>query len=115
MRKQIVFWKPIQSRNRAGEVYINHYFPQLIDSAYRSELLAAILSMEPGTPISFENAVNLAKDAFYRASDAGQIGRKPGQSHWYYINFLKFISDQGFSIELSGDEFETASICSVVA
>lgn len=74
-----------------------------------------MLSMEPKTPISFEDAANLAAQELHRASDAGQIGRKPGQSHWYCENFVKFISDQGYSIELTGDEFETALMCSVVA
>ena len=71
--------------------------------------------MKTKTPISFEDAVNLAHDEFFRASDAGRFGRDPGQCDWYYENFIDWISDQGYHIELTGDEFETALMCSRVA
>jgi hypothetical protein len=111
MKKQVVYWKPIQSRRESGEFYLNHYFSQLIDNAYSGELLFAIVSMVPKIPIAFEDAVNLVENEFQRAANSGQRGSKPGQSHWYYRNFVKWISDQGYSIELTGDEFETASMC----
>lgn len=114
MKKQVVIWKPIRSRNRQGKMYINRYFPQLIDSAYRAELLFEIISMEPKIPISFEDAANLAKHETNRAMDAGQNGHELGQSHFYYSNFVKWISELGYSIDLTGDEFETASMCSMV-
>jgi hypothetical protein len=96
-------------------MYLNQYFPQLIDSAYRGELLFEIVSMNPKISISFENAVNLVEKEYRRAADAGQTGPNPGHSRWYYENFIKWISDQGYSIELNGDEFETALICRIVA
>lgn len=98
-----------------GKIYKSEHLPRLIDSAYRSQLLYEIISMAPKTPISFEDAANLMWSQFTRATDAGQIGSEPGQSHWYYRNFVKWIADQGYSIELTGDEFETASISSQVA
>jgi hypothetical protein len=115
MRKQIVKWKPVRSLDRFGDIYLNQHFPQLIDCAYRGELLFEIVSMVPKIVISFENAVNLIEKEYRRAADAGHAGPEPGQSHWYYRNFIKWISDQGYSIELNGDEFETALICRVVA
>jgi hypothetical protein len=115
MRKQVVNWKPIKSRNRFGEIYLNQYFPQLIDSAYRGELLFEIVSMTAKTSISFENAVNLVEKEYRRAADSGKRGSSPGHSGWYYENFIQWISDQGYSIDLSGDEFETALMCRVVA
>jgi hypothetical protein len=112
---QVVFWKPIRSRSVSGKIFKSEHLPKLIDSAYRSQLLYEIISMEPKKPISFEDAANLMWAEFTRASDAGQIGTDPGQSHWYYRNFVKWIADQGYSIELTGEEFETASIASQVA
>lgn len=114
MKRQVVIWKPIRSRNRQGEVFISNSFPQLIDCAYRGELVFAMLSMPPKTPISFEAAVNLVEEKYYRASDVGHRGSEPGQNNWYYENFVKWISDQGFSIDLTGDEFETATMCRLV-
>jgi hypothetical protein len=115
MRKQVVNWKPIQSLNRRGEIYTDQVFPQLIDCAYRAELLFEIASMEPKIPISFEDAANFANKELNRAMDAGQFGRNHGQCHYYYENFVMWISGLGYSIELTGDEFETASICSLVS
>src|SRR5262245_15344298 len=105
MRKQFLHWKPIRSVNRFGIEYRNPYFPNLISKAYRGLLLEKIISMEQKKPISYEIAVNLAQDEFVRAGQSGQIGQSPGQSRWYYINFVEFISNQGFHIELTGDEF----------
>jgi hypothetical protein len=115
MKKQVVSWKPIRSRNRLGEVFISDSFPQLIDCAYRGELLFEIVSMIPKTPISFEHAVNIIEKEYFRASSGGQWGPNPGQANWYYRNFVQWISDQGYCIELTGDEFETASICGALA
>jgi hypothetical protein len=93
---------------------LSHHFAQLIDCAYSGELLFEIVSMQPKAPISFGHAVNLIETEFDRAAESGRMGSNPGQSHWYYRNFVNWISDQGYSIELTGDEFETASVCSVV-
>jgi hypothetical protein len=65
-------------------------------------------------PIVFEDAVNLVQREFYRASGSGQIGSEIVQSHWYYRNFVKWISEQGYSLELTGDEFETALMCNLL-
>jgi hypothetical protein len=115
MEKQMVYWKPVRSRNRFGETFLNPYFPQLINRAYGGKLLFEIVSMDCKIPISFENAINLVEIEFCRAADSGQIGSEPVQCHWYYRNFVQWLSDQGYSIELTGDEFETALICSLVA
>ena len=95
MRRQVVYWKPIRSRNIYGEIYLNRYFPQVIDGSYKGELLFEILSMTPKNPISFEDAVNQVEAEFRKSSDAGHRGTQPGQSHWFYENFVKWISDQG--------------------
>jgi hypothetical protein len=115
MKKQLVNWMPIRSLSKSGEVYLDPYFPQLIDSARNGELLFEIIAMEAKAPISLEDALNLVKIEFRRAADSGQRGSNPGQSHWYYENFVHWIATQGYCIDLTGDEFETASICRRVA
>ena len=115
MRRQLIYWKPVRSQNIYGETYLNRYFPQLINQASNGALVFEILSMKVKTPISFEYAVNLADEESFRASNSGRSGYEPGQSHWYYRNFVKWISEQGYHIELTGDEFETAAMCSYVA
>jgi hypothetical protein len=115
MKKQMVYWKPIRSISKLGKPFLNHYYPILIDGSYKGRLLFEILSMDFKTPISFEDAANLALKERIRASDAGQIGYEPGQCFWYHRNFVNWISDQGYSIELTGDEFETSLMCGVVA
>lgn len=111
----MVYWKPVRCLNREGKAYISDSFPKVIDCAYNGELLAEMVAMRPQSPISFEAALNLVKKEFYRVADTGRLGPKPGHSHWYYYNFVQWISDQGYHIELSGDEFETALMCGVVA
>lgn len=62
--------------------------------------------MAKKTPISFEAAINFVSDKQRDAFAAGQIGRNPGQYLWYQHNFIEFISDLGYHIEITGDEFD---------
>lgn len=52
--------------------------------------------MEQKKPIQFEQAARMVKEKFFATKDAGRLGYAPGQ----------WISDLGFHIELTGDEFE---------
>lgn len=115
MRKQPVKWKPVRSKSVYGNEYQNKEFPALIARAYRGTLIEEILSMPAKKSISFESAVNLACDEFHKAIDHGRIGRDSGHSHWYYKNFIQWISEQGFHIELTGDEFEAFVMSDKVA
>ena len=115
MRKQLVNWKPIVSKNIYGEDYLNNAFPSLIARAYRGTLIDTILSMPSKKSISFEAAVNLACDQFHKAADLRKFGYEPGQCFWYHENFVQWISEQGFHIELTGDEFEALALASKVA
>lgn len=87
----------------------------LIDIAYKGRLLSEIISMPKKAPITFEHAVNLCQTEFDRLADAGQSGPNRGQAHWHYRNFVLWISEQGYSIELTGDEFETPTLSRLVA
>jgi hypothetical protein len=115
VKKQVVIWKPVRCVRRNGENYLSDAFPQLLESAYNGELIFKIASMPLKTAITFETAVNLTRREFNRALDAGHYGQNPGQAHWYYKNFVQWISDLGYSIYLTGDEFETALVTSVLA
>lgn len=63
--------------------------------------------MPKKNPISYEQAINLIADKKNEAFIHKDYGTKPGQYFWYSENFVAYISDLGFHIELSGDEIET--------
>ncbi len=83
--------------------------PDLIASSYRGSLSHHILSMPLKNPMSFETAILMVSDEFSRAVKARKCGYEPGECHWYYKNFVQWISDKGWHIELTGDEFELFS------
>lgn len=80
--------------------------PAVIDQRYRGALLDEILAMPRQIPISLESAMRLADKKMGEAFFDGKIGREPGENAWYQYNFVRFISDSGFHIELTGDEFD---------
>ncbi len=51
----------------------------------------------------------MMRSEYQKAIKARKIGYEPGESGWYYSNFLKWISEKGWHIELTGDEFELFS------
>jgi hypothetical protein len=115
MTNQCVNWKPVKSINVDGGVYLNSEFPHMVEVGYRGTLLPKILSMPIKNPVSFETAVNLACDKWNDAISAGRIGYEPGECNWYYKNFVEWISELGFHIELTGDEFEGYAMSDKVA
>jgi hypothetical protein len=107
MTKRPVAWKPVKTKNIYGEEYINPYMPNYVSGVYRGTLLSAILAMPRKKPISFQTAAVLAYDESVKAFLARRIGNKPGECNWFYNNFVQWISEQGYHIELTGDEFES--------
>lgn len=105
MAKHCVHWKPIKEKTIRGSDF-DSPLPTALDHCCRGQLLSDILAMEKKQPISFEKAALMVGKEFDNAVKAGRFGRKPGQCHWYTRNFVKWISDQGYHIELTGDEFE---------
>ena len=77
-----------------------------IDAFLRGELLAKILRMPSQSPISYSDAILKLNERMRETWEHRNFGHKPGQSQWYWRNFVEFISAQGFHIELTGDEFE---------
>lgn len=72
--------------------------------AYRGSLIDQILKMPTQEPISFEQAVVMASSEADRSANNYKFGNDRGHSRWFYANFVTFISEQGFHIELTGDE-----------
>jgi hypothetical protein len=107
MIKRPVSWKSVRTKNIYGEEYVNPDLPSLVSSAYKGTLLSAILAMPLKEPISFQDAAVLADRATHDAISARRFGYQPGESNWFYHNFVQWISEQGYHIELTGDEFES--------
>ena len=101
MEKHWVKWKTLRTKNIYGEP-IDAEFPYLIDLCYQGSLISKILKMEKKTPISFEDAVRIA-EGHYSESD---IFTERDRMKKCTQHFIEFISEQGFHIELTGDEFE---------
>lgn len=57
-------------------------------------------------PISYDDAINIFSDKMHEAFKAKDYGIRPGQCGWYPSNFVEYISDLGYHIELTGDEIE---------
>jgi len=101
MEKHWIKWKTFRSKNIYGEP-IDTEFPYLIDLNYKGALISQITKMKKKWPITFELAVRLASEKYNKS----EFGSKPGQKFWYSDNFVEFISELGYHIELTGDEFE---------
>jgi len=101
MSKQFVLWKTLRDKNVVGEP-IDLEIPHIIDVYLKGALLSKILKMEKKTPIYFEDAVRKATKELFKAD----TGHERGQNFWYLNHFIEFIAEQGFHIELTGDEFE---------
>jgi hypothetical protein len=79
---------------------------QLAERFCRGELLAKILEMPCLRPLSYSDAMLMLNQRLCETWKNNDLGHSPGQSQWYWRNFVEFISAQGFHIELTGDEFE---------
>jgi hypothetical protein len=105
MNKHIVNWRKVIFTNDLGNNY-EAELPEIIDVGYRGKLLSKILDMQKKTPIIFDDAVRMAGRNFFDS----KAGHSRGESHWYLDNFVDWISEQGYHIDLTGDEFEPTQI-----
>lgn len=104
MEKHLVIWKKVRCKTLNGsEVYLG--VPECLEGRYRGTLLSEILAMPKQKKVSFEDAVRMLSDAHLEAFNEDRVGRKYGECHWLMQNFISWISEQGFHIELTGDEF----------
>ena len=104
MIKHCVNWKLVTCKNVDGDDY-HAEFPFYIDRKYRGGLLARILAMPKKRSIQFDEAIRMAEKNFF----SSKIGHRRGETFWYMQNFVEWISELGFHIELTGDEFELPS------
>ena len=114
MDKHIVFWKRTTcTTDRGTDVELET--GEIIDGFCRRTLLSQILKMPQKNSISFHEAARLFDLKIEECIKAGKYGTEPGGYQWYCINFVPWISEQGFHIELSGDEFDLYAMTSVLS
>ncbi|MGE4132238.1 MAG: hypothetical protein AB7F86_11410 [Bdellovibrionales bacterium] len=106
VNRNFALWKSIERKNQNGD-WVSSNWGTTIDCHYQGRLLVEILSMPTKLPISFERAVCILAEKKDDALRSGDLGTKPGQFYWYSANFVSYISDMGFHIELTGDEIES--------
>jgi len=75
--------------------------PFIINRMYRCELLSRVLGMPKKNPIDFDEAIQMVMDKFCNSEN----GHGRGQNLWYLKNFVEWISELGYHIELTGEEF----------
>jgi hypothetical protein len=114
MKHQLVNWKSVKCRSPLGREE-KFPVPMMIDVRLRRTLLSRILAMPSQNPISLERAAQLLFEALGNAIKSGRIGHEPDNYHWYYTNFIDWISSQGYHIELTGEEFEAQAMSDSLA
>lgn len=114
MTKHCLRWKDVKCKNINGEdTYL--CIPTVIEIHSRGTLLSKILAMKPQKPISFDAAINLASEEQTKAFQERRMGSDRGQHCWYTDNFVEWIAELGYHIELTGDEFESYALTDLVA
>lgn len=113
MAKHLLNWKNISCKYAGKKSSLP--FLKEIDRYYMGTLLSRILDMKKQTPISLKAAIHLLVDHEDAAYAAGRKGTEPGHLCWYAPHFVEWISELGYHIELTGDEFEPFSITDKVA
>ncbi len=105
VNQNFALWKRTECRGRDGSP-VDVGWATHIDKCYKGKLLVRILDMPKKNPISLNEAIKIISDKKLDAYNAGDFGMKPGQYHWYSYNFLSYISDLGYHIEITGDEID---------
>lgn len=105
MHKLFLNWKAIRALSVRGTEF-NCELPAIIDLSCRGTLLPQILKMEKKEPISFEDAIHLARLEHRILFKLHAFKRMK----WVEKNFVHWISEQGYHIEITGDEFEPTQV-----
>ena len=105
MDRHIVLWKTTTCTNDRG-TDVDLEMGDLIDHHCGRTLLSQILNMPSKNPISFDDAARLLDLKLEECFQAGKYRNGPDEYQWYAQNFVSWISEQGFHIELTGDEFD---------
>jgi hypothetical protein len=98
-----VSWKDYPSKTRHGEPMMDGVFP--IESGTR--FLHEIEAMPKGKPLPFLTAREMVKEAYRNAFHWDCLDVEPDydRAFWIQDNWVQWISEQGFHIELTGDEW----------
>lgn len=99
MTRQCVFWRPIILKSVRGEDFVSHT-ADIIADLYRGKLITEIQKMPRKRSITFEDAVRLVHD------EQTKVWPDAEKYHSMYEQFVQHVSDLGFHIDLTGDEFE---------
>jgi hypothetical protein len=114
VNRNFALWKAVKCKNpKGGHAFVRWAIS--IDDAYKGNLLAEILAMPRKKPIAYDDAINIFADKKQESFKAGDHGVKPGQYSWYSYNFVRYISDLGFHVEITGDEIESFPVSEVRA
>lgn len=105
MNKQLVRWRAFNETNFVG---VESLIPlaEELDIHCRGTLLSQIVSMEPKTPISYQDAMSLTHETLKKCWKEKKISSEFGHYYWYFDHFCEWLSILGYHIELTGDEFE---------
>jgi hypothetical protein len=101
MKPLSLHWHRVPVRGKYGNLFAT-YMPEVLNYHYKGKLLTAALAMPKKTPILFEEII---KKTHRKICDA-DLGHEPGQMQWLEKNFVQWVSDMGYHIEFTGDEFE---------
>ena len=114
MAHQLVKWKMAKCRSVSG-TDVPLKIPEIIDIRYRGTLLARIFAMPKKRALPFVDAIRMVSEKQMEAFDARRFGDELGQHGWYDLHFIEWMSELGYHIELTGDEFESYALSDKVA
>jgi hypothetical protein len=84
--------------------------PRIFDIRHRGTLLSKILAMPIKEPMAFEDAIRIADAKQSECFTACSFGDEMGQYGWYELHFVDWISNLGYHIEITGEEFESFTL-----
>jgi hypothetical protein len=101
MNSLILHWHPVPVRSRKGHLFAST-MPTVLNFHSKGLLLVSALAMPKKTPVLFEEIIKMTHE---KINDA-DLGLEPGQMQWIEKNFVQWVSDMGYHIEFTGDEFD---------
>lgn len=105
MPKHVLIWKAVKSKTiRDTDCYIR--IMDRVDRYYKGTLLTCILTMKKKQPISLESAVTLFSKEWINCV----LSRRAEECEVLDRNFVNWVSEKGYHIELTGDEFEPVAM-----
>jgi len=101
-----VIWKPFASLDVRGKSYVNDALI-LNEGGKGKHWLNRIQSMPQGRPLDLETAVTIADHAWAHLfnNDPRPVKEKIKEMDWLLANWLDYVIQQGYRIQLRGDEY----------